>query len=68
MSGPCEYVLVWSRSDSQGSSTHSIEMGDFPSRAAAESSIPSATDELLSECRSETERENILAGSWEVRP
>ena len=41
-----------------------ILLGTYPSEEAATAAIPAATAELLAECATDQERDNIRAGSW----
>lgn len=56
------YTLFWLRRDGQGW----FNMGDFATHAEAEAAIPAARATLLQECGSESDREGIEAGSFEV--
>ena len=55
----CVIVLYWMSADASGE----ILMGTYPSEEAATAAIPAATAELLAECATDQERDNIRAGS-----
>lgn len=56
------YKLYWVREDGQGS----LDMGEYSTRAEAESAIPAMTDLLLDQCGKDSEMDGINAGSWSV--
>lgn len=56
------YKLFWLREDRQGD----YDMGTYPDRASAENEIPAATAELLSQCSSQEDRDEIASGDWKI--
>jgi len=61
------YRLYWTRADRQGD----MDMGEYPTREAAEAAIPECEAEMLAQCattepESTEERAELMAGSWDV--
>ncbi len=52
--------LHWMSEDGTGG----FPMGIYPSEEAATAAIPAATAELLAECATDQERNDIRAGRW----
>ncbi len=56
-----KYTLFWARPDKQGT----VEMGEYPSRQAAETAIPEARAELMAQWQQNDETDaRIEAGDW----
>jgi hypothetical protein len=52
--------LYWTSADGSGR----LPLGTYPSEEAATAAIPEATAELLAECATDQERDDIRAGRW----
>lgn len=56
------FNLSWLSADGQ----RFLDMGQYPTRDKADAAIPGALAELLAQCREDSEREAIKAGTWGV--